>query len=162
VNQLDPAGAGAQEGRPSLLCPSAPASSPGGRLIGVVGGTPDEPSVTFLGTPAVITADVLEASAPVGTGEVLRVAAPCAAQGCAHFGRGRCTLVERIVDLLPVVEDGLPACGIRASCRWFAQEGGDACRRCPQVVTENALPTPEFVAAAVPPARASRPEDRGE
>jgi hypothetical protein len=151
-------GAGAQEeATRDLLCPSAPATSPGSRLIGVVGGTPVRPAVTFLGTPAVIPPDVLEAAGRVGTGEVLRVAAPCAAQGCAHFGRGRCTLAERIVGQLPPVADELPACGIRDQCRWFAQEAGAACRRCPQVVTENALPTPEYVAATVPGRRRGSP-----
>jgi len=38
----------------------------------------------------------------------------------------------------------LPSCQIRDTCRWFAEEGGAACLRCPQVVTlvpseQNAL-----------------------
>jgi hypothetical protein len=36
---------------------------------------------------------------------------------------------------LPEVVDILPACQVRRSCRWYAEQGGAACRRCPQVVT---------------------------
>jgi hypothetical protein len=33
------------------------------------------------------------------------------------------------------VVDQLPACNIRAECRWFRQEGRAACLRCPQIMT---------------------------
>jgi len=44
--------------------------------------------------------------------------------------------------------DGLPACLIRATCRWYQQEGKAACHRCPQVVTYIAEPTNQMRLAA--------------
>jgi hypothetical protein len=53
--------------------------------------------------------------------------------------------------MLPAVVDVLPICTIRASCRWYAQEGRDACLRCPQVVTECHDASADFVQVASPP-----------
>jgi len=56
-----------------------------------------------------------------------------------------------MVNNLPVVEDNLLACAIRRDCRWWLQEGKSACLRCPQVVTDNYMPTELFREVAKPP-----------
>ena len=61
---------------------------------------------------------------------------------------GDCKLATRIVQILPAVVSGLPPCIVRASCRWYAQEGGAACLRCPQIVTLNQDPSEELKMAA--------------
>jgi hypothetical protein len=38
---------------------------------------------------------------------------------------------------LPTVTESLPPCPIRANCRWWQQEGQEACRRCLQIVRDN-------------------------
>ena len=81
---------------------------------------------------------------------VFRTAAPCAANACLHFAQGRCRLASRIVDDLSEAVDGLPACRIRPSCRWWQQEGKAACLRCPLIVTENANPSEELRHASDP------------
>jgi hypothetical protein len=37
--------------------------------------------------------------------------------------------------MMPAVVDALPPCLIRKECRWYSQEGGAACRRCPEITT---------------------------
>jgi hypothetical protein len=49
--------------------------------------------------------------------------------------RADCRLATRVVQILPAVVDALPLCAIRKDCRWFSQEGGAACRRCPDITT---------------------------
>jgi hypothetical protein len=59
-------------------------------------------------------------------------------------------LAAKIVRWVPTVVDKLPACAIRAECRWWHQEGKAACLRCPQVVTDNFKPTPAMRDASNP------------
>jgi hypothetical protein len=137
--------------RPSLpLCPSAQPDWPTARLIGVVGGTTDEPRVAFLDTPAPATKDLLALSEPLLPTEVFRFTAPCASGACSHFGEGRCRLASKIVRLLPEATSELPPCAIRAQCRWWRQEGASACLRCPQIVTDDRLQSEAWQTAADP------------
>lgn len=136
-------------GRPVPLCPSA---QPGDDavVIGVVGGTVEEPRVRPLEHPVPASRALLALAEPVRPTEVFRFAATCQEGGCAHFARSTCTLASKVVRMLPPVTAGLPPCDIRASCRWFAQEGRDACLRCPQVVTHSARFSPGLRQAADP------------
>jgi hypothetical protein len=63
--------------------------------------------------------------------------------GCRHFKGNACTLAHRIVDGLAPVVNALPPCQIRPTCRWFRQEGRNACLRCPQVITDKPNATAE-------------------
>jgi hypothetical protein len=49
-------------------------------------------------------------------------------------------VVDRIVEHLAPTEEhaGLPKCGVRATCRWFRQNGIEACKICPLVITQIA------------------------
>jgi hypothetical protein len=132
------------------LCPSAQPDWKGAVVVGVVGGTADEPRVGFLESPLEVNAELLELAQPVRPTEVFRFAAPCRARGCRHFGASTCHLATKVVRLLPEVVDGLPECDIRPRCRWFAQEGGAACLRCPQVVTNDTNPSEALRIAADP------------
>lgn len=121
----------------TLLCPSAPADWPQARVVGVIGGSAAQPRMRPLAKPLPLSAELLALAGPVAPTEVFRIAAPCAQHGCRHFGQGSCHLAGKVVDLLPAVVERLPFCTMRASCRWFRQEGRAACIRCPQVVTDN-------------------------
>lgn len=120
------------------------------RLLGVVERTPDGPRVAYLNEHVAVTQDLLSEAAPARPTEVFRFASLCEQARCAHFSGARCQLANRIVRILPPVVDSLPACLIRATCRWFEQEGRDACLRCPQVVTESAKATPDYIRVATP------------
>ena len=131
-----------------LYCPSAQPDMPGSRVLGVVGGTPDAPEVAYLNELLPVSDEVLALAGQVKPTQVLRFAAPCQEKKCCHFDGKDCRLVTRIVQILPAVTDGLPACLIRASCRWYQQEGKAACVRCPQVVTYAAEPSDNMRLAA--------------
>ena len=126
----------ATSGDKSVLCPSAPPDWSDAKVFGVVLGTADAPRVGYLAEPLPVTEEILALTGSVPATEVLLIVSPCAAGRCATFGNGRCTLVDSIVDRMEVVTDALPPCRIRPTCRWWSQHGPDACRRCPQIVTD--------------------------
>jgi hypothetical protein len=121
-----------------LDCPSAQPEMADARLLGVVSGEADEPRLAYLNERVPATAELLAEAAPAEPGEVFRLAARCEQSRCTHFDGGRCQLAARIVDGLNAVTDKLPPCIIRSTCRWYSQEGAQACYRCPQIVTFNA------------------------
>jgi hypothetical protein len=68
-----------------------------------------------------------------------RTAAPCVTARCGRWDGRRCEVGAGLAALA----DGrtpaaLPACGIRARCRWWAEQGAAACRLCPLVRTDPA------------------------
>ena len=132
------------------LCPSAQPEMEGCVLFGVVGGTVEEPRVGYLEEPRPVTPELLSLSGPVKPTEVFRFAAPCAEGACRHFDGSDCRLVTKIVARTPAVVGILPACRLRLRCRWWLQEGGAACTRCPIIVTENYQPSTELRQAADP------------
>ena len=117
-------------------CPSAQPNSDG-VVFGVVTGTGTGQRIGYLTQAQPVTEEILAMTAPADPAQVFRVAAPCMGDGCKHFAGGACSLVQRIVASFDPVVSGLPPCRIRATCRWFHQEGRDACLRCPQVVTDS-------------------------
>lgn len=121
-------------------------------VIGVVGGTVDQPEMAYLKNPQAVTDDILKLAGPVNPAEVFRFAAPCACSGCGHFAaeEAQCRLVQKVVRWVPMAVDKLPECSIRPSCRWWQQEGRAACQRCPSVVTNNYQPSEEMRQAADP------------
>ena len=133
------------------LCPSARPDWHGAVIIGVIGGAAEAPLLTHLTTPQKPTSEILALAASVTPTEVFRFAAPCRNGGCAHFRESKCSLTQRLVQLLPVATSELPACSIRSSCRWWQQEGRAACLRCPQVVTDNYHPSEAMCQVATPP-----------
>jgi hypothetical protein len=123
--------------RDPIDCPSSQPDRKGSRIFGVMKGPAEERRVGYLSQTLAPDQDVFDVFRAEQPTELFRIAAPCANSGCKHFD-GACTLAQRIVAMLPPVVDNLPACQIRSTCRWYVQEGGDACLRCPQVAT---LPT---------------------
>ncbi len=119
-------------------------------MLGVVGGTTEEPRVGYLVETRPVTQELLSLAGSFKPTEIFRFAAPCAGRACVHFDGADCRLASRIVQLVPAGVDVLPACEIRASCRWWQQEGKAACLRCPQIVTEHYQPTDELRRAADP------------
>jgi hypothetical protein len=133
-----------------VLCPSAQPDIAGSMAFGVVGGTAENPRVAWIEKPVPVTGDLLALTGPVPPTQVLRIAAPCQGKACCHFDGKDCRLVTRLVQLIPAMSESLPACRIRPDCRWFLQEGGAACRRCPQIVTYSVNPDENLSLAATP------------
>lgn len=131
------------------MCPSAEPEMPGSVIFGIVVGTPAEPHVVHLDRVKAIPADLL-VDAPVKPTEIFRIAAICIEGGCQHFDGTNCRLTTRIVASLPTVTERIPACAIRATCRWWYQEGTAACLRCQQVVRDNYIASDELIHAIDP------------
>jgi hypothetical protein len=138
-----------------VLCPSAQHDSPGAKIFAVVGGSAAQAEVSYLSAPQPVTPELLALAHPVAPAEVFRFAAACAGSGCKHFAaeHSQCQLAQKTVQWVPKVVATLPACTIRAHCRWFQQEGREACLRCPQVVTNNAMPNEVMRSAGDPQRR---------
>ncbi len=119
------------------LCPSAQPGMDQCRVLGVVQRDGPAPMLQYLNEHVPATEEVLAMAAPLKPTEVFRLAATCAEHQCPHFDGADCQLATRIVQILPAVVDTLPPCIIRKECRWYSQEGGAACHRCPEVTTVN-------------------------
>ena len=130
------------------LCPSAQPGMDNLRVLGVVQHDAPIPMLLYLKEPVPATADVLALAAPLKPTEVYRLAATCATHSCPHFDGADCQLATRIVKGRPAVVDGLPPCTIRRDCRWFSQEGGAACLRCPEITTVTYDLSPETQAVS--------------
>jgi hypothetical protein len=119
----------------SKLCPSAQPGMGNCNVLGVIQHDGPRPMLLYLQAPVPATPDVLAMAAPLKPTEVFRLSATCAEHQCPHFDGADCQLATRIVEGLPPVVDTLPPCVIRKECRWFSQEGGAACMRCPEITT---------------------------
>jgi hypothetical protein len=138
-----------RSGAPARIqCPSARPEMPASAVFGVVLGSVEQPRVAYLDQPSPVTAELLSLAGPVSPTEVFRFAAPCAGGACQHFDGTNCRLASRIVEHLPTAVDRLPECAIRDACRWWRQEGKEACFRCPLIATES-----QGLAEIAPPLR---------
>jgi len=117
------------------LCPSAQPGMDRCTVLGVVRRDGPSPMLEYLRELLPATPEVLAMAAPLKATEVFRLAATCAEHKCPHFDGADCQLAARVVRILPAVVDSLPPCIIRQQCRWYAQEGGAACKRCPEITT---------------------------
>ena len=121
----------------ALSCPSADPGWEDAQLLGVVAGTSQAPETLFIG-PRPADPALLALAAPATPAEVFRFTARCREGACGNFAGGQCRVAAAVVGhLSPVVDGALPRCGIRAHCRWWHEQGAEACRRCPAVVTDD-------------------------
>jgi hypothetical protein len=125
------------------LCPSAQPGMDNCQVLGVVQRDGPKPMLLYLSSPVPATEAVLAMTAPLKVTEVYRLSATCAEHKCPHFDGADCRLATRIVERLPAAVEALPPCIIRKTCRWFSQEGGAACLRCPEITTVTYDLSPE-------------------
>ncbi len=127
--------------RPGLTCPSARAE-PGALLLGIRG---PEGRIVPLRTAMMLDAEDLAEARRHGAPEArMRFAGACQRGGCAQWTGHRCGVIAKVLDHLsvPGIAPQAPAlrpCLIRATCRWFAEEGASACGVCDLVVTDQAV-----------------------
>src|ERR1700722_11260086 len=118
-----------------LQCPSAQPNMHGAQVHGVVDAASRK--ILSLDIPVPATPELLASTAPLLPTQVLRFTAECQGGSCGHFTGSACSLVDRLVEILPASTVELPRCAIRANCRWFQQRGRQACLRCDQIVTDE-------------------------
>lgn len=119
----------------SKLCPSAQPGMDQCKVLGVVQRDGSKPMLEYLKEPLPATPEVLAMAAPLKPTEIFRLSATCEEHKCPHYDGTDCRLATRIVRLLPAVVSILPPCIIRKECRWYFQEGAEACKRCPEITT---------------------------
>jgi hypothetical protein len=98
--------------------------------------------VAYLSPNVPVTTELLDELAQSGIPVENRMRFTCACREhlCQQWSGadsgGRCGVVDRAVATLAKSEglEELPACGIRATCRWFAQHQRKACAACPEVI----------------------------
>jgi hypothetical protein len=100
--------------------------------------------LSYLNQRLPVSDEVLAMAAPANPKTIFRFAATCEESKCSHFDGHDCQLAKRIVQIMPAVVDKLPPCIVRANCRWYVQEGGNACFRCPQIATLNNDPNEQL------------------
>ena len=75
---------------------------------------------------------------PVSPERRFRFANKCIEGGCKQWDGEGCSVANKIIrylNELPSI-DTIPSCSIRSTCRWYIQEGNNACKVCVFVVTE--------------------------
>ena len=84
----------------------------------------------------------LQAARAAGPPEArMRFANRCQTSGCSQWTGHSCGVIERVMQR--VADSGLPQpralqpCTIRATCRWYAQAGAEACAACAMVITDT-------------------------
>jgi hypothetical protein len=66
-----------------------------------------------------------------------RFSSPCAQSGCNQWSGGNCGVIKKVLNALgDDLPPDAPSCLIRSTCRWFYQEGVQACYACQFVVTD--------------------------
>ncbi len=113
----------------------------------VLGVVQDDGRVAFLPKPPTVDAEFVAHAAQAGSPERrFRFAGACVKGLCTQWTGSACGVIERALeqiatDAADTLDDApLPACAIRATCRWYRQRAASACRICPLIVTDQRDP----------------------
>jgi hypothetical protein len=124
-----------------VLCPSAPCSD-GALLLGIV--LPNQ-TIAYVDRKLRLDAQqVKNLQATSGGAEKrFRFSSPCVQKGCQQWASGKCGVIEEVLSLDNDTGSisRLPACSIRAQCRWYLQRGVQACGASQYFVTDTAVMT---------------------
>ena len=135
--------------RIDYTCPSASPDAPEARVIGVVLGDEHEQRVAYLEKGVAVPREAIESLKGVAPTRVLRFAGKCASSGCIQFQEGRCRLGRDILASIEPTPERIPDCSIRPTCRWFAENGPEICKRCSRVVTKVTHGEPQLLEVAI-------------
>jgi hypothetical protein len=107
-------------------------------VLGVVN---EKGRVTYVDPPLQLDASLVEVLKRRPSPEArFRFASSCIEGSCSQWHDGSCGIIKLVTRHAEglAAHGPLPKCGIRKTCRWFAQEGRRACEVCPLVVTDQA------------------------
>jgi len=124
----------------AILCPSWRCEA-GASLIGIVLA---DGTVAFSKDRIVVDEAFVEVAKLGRSPEKrFRFSSTCKRAACVQWTDGKCGIVDVIIG--EHRERGasagepfeLPECSIRPQCRWHLQSGDEACRACPEVITDR-------------------------
>ncbi|MFZ1527573.1 MAG: hypothetical protein WAT19_02405 [Ferruginibacter sp.] len=119
------------------LCPSTTCHE-GAVILGVVQGNE---TVALLNAGLIADQDFVKKVKEQGSPEKrFRFADTCRKCGCRQWTGSECGVIKEFSEAnihLNGNEHELPNCIIRPRCRWYSQEGANACQICPFVITDN-------------------------
>lgn len=128
-------------GSRTMYCPSAQPGRNGSMIIGLVEKDDGISRVKILPHPVKVTLGTLAAltSSEIPATDIFRFASPCQTSQCLHWreSESKCGVATGLIQIMPKANEKLPACTLRAACRWFAQEGQASCGRCANVITHD-------------------------
>jgi hypothetical protein len=112
--------------------------TPGATLLGVIG---EDGNVAWA-PPGVVVDKEFVRVASQGRDPLrrFRFSNACVERGCGQWKGDHCGVVEAVIthsDLEGADAEPLPACAIRAECRWYRERGAAACAVCAEVVTNQ-------------------------
>lgn len=111
----------------------------GSALIGVANAAG---TVDILAKPMPVTEEFVTAAKeePRSPEMRFRFANRCVQNACKQWNGKGCGVIDMVMDFISIEEkiQRLPACGIRKYCRWYLQNGPNACTACQYVITDNA------------------------
>jgi len=113
-------------------CPSAPLYE-NSKLLGIVN---VEGEVDILSYPIDLDENFAESALAGRTPEKrFRFTNKCVKSACQQWNGESCGVVKIVLEKIEEKywKTELPTCGIRDTCRWFFQEGSNACKVCPLV-----------------------------
>lgn len=110
------------------MCPSY-IGKVGAQLFGVVN---KDGRVQFI-TPLTVTEEFIQQNDNLE--QRFRFTGKCVEKGCAQWDseESKCSLSKKVQNLETVKNTELSFCPIRSQCRWFSQDGNDACFSCNEV-----------------------------
>lgn len=118
----------------SLLCPSY-VSKPGAKLFGIQN---SEGKIDYLQETITIDQTFVDTSRQGRPAEErFRFAGKCIEKGCHQWNDSahQCGLVSAIIERMNSPLANAPQhCPIRNRCRWYAQQGMEACANCNDIV----------------------------
>ncbi|MFV8751711.1 hypothetical protein ACNOYE_14295 [Nannocystaceae bacterium ST9] len=118
-------------------CPSSPLHG----HASILGLVQRDGQVAFLGEPLPVDEEFIEtATHGASVGTRFRFSGKCMESGCARWNvaERNCEVAISVLhQIRPKAMTSLPSCGIRAACRWHAQEGDRVCAICPEVIYDG-------------------------
>lgn len=110
------------------MCPSY-VGKVGAQLFGVVN---KDGKVQFI-TPLTVTEEFIQQNDNLE--QRFRFTGKCVEKGCAQWNNegSKCSLSQKVQDLDTIKNTELSFCPIRSQCRWFSQDGKDACFSCNEI-----------------------------
>lgn len=119
-------------------CPSGRCEE-GALLLGVM---TSSGRLAYMQPPTRVDAEFVAAAKARGRPErAFRFSTPCVEGNCPQWTGESCALSRMIVEQAGTVASSsgsrLPTCAIRSTCRWYFEQGADACAVCPLIVADT-------------------------